>query len=220
MRVPGQQRRTGLAMCAIDRPFITGSRRLRKRHGPGRDQAGPSRCSGARIGRQCARLRRPGVPGRRLARRLQGGARHLRPPVAGQIQRHRLAPEQAIGRAPRLRRAEQHELRRGEPAPARDPGIHSGGVGIEDGARVGREPIEILYRPAAQPQHPHRPVERQRGRAYQFGNPAGRGTPGQVHLKHAVARMNKAQHHRRISVGLGVDQGHAIVVERDMHGPV
>ena len=135
MRIIGQQRLAAGGMAAIQRPDIGGK--------PGRQGRGQC-CQRARrkLWRQRRHRRRHaprigiGVPELidLLRREMRGelGALQFGMPVAGQLHRHQLAPDQAVGGPPGFRLvAQQYEFRRQRAAVSLKPGIYPLGIGFQ-----------------------------------------------------------------------------------------
>ena len=224
MRVAGQQRRAVRGAAPVDRPGVARRLRQRERVGEGGQRR---RQPGRRVGQRRGR-RRLGVAGARrrgpqrvdLGQRVLVGQRQPRqlgPPVARQVHRHGLAPQQAVDRGPRRRLAERQELRCDEPAPLRDPRVDAARVGVEHRAGVGVECRQFRRRRLQQAERAGQPVDRQGDRAGQLGQRAGGRAPGQLHLEHAVARVQPAERGGGVQVVGGVDARHPVAVEVDLN---
>ncbi|GAV35963.1 hypothetical protein ROTAS13_03646 [Roseomonas sp. TAS13] len=155
-------------------------------------------------------------PFRRQAAR-QPGTGQLRAPVAGQVEPHQLAPEQAVGGPPGFRRTQQQEFRRGEAAAFGDPGIHPGGIGLQQAPRFRRLGREVGLGPPGEAQHAHEAVGPQRRRAGDRGEAARGAAAHQVHLEHPVTGMQQAQRHGRIHLVPRGDAGDALGIEGHLH---
>src|SRR5579883_1268368 len=223
----GDQRRAGRAVHPVHRPLVRFLRRFLTRKRQRARKIGVAR----RAARRCERLLQRRVR-RALFRLIWPERQYLGPrhpadelparqflaPVHRQPKAHQLAPEQGIARLPRPGRAERHELRCGEPAAPGDPGVHPVCVGLQHRLGVGRQRLGIRLRAARQPERPHLPIDRQRGAAEQRSQPPAGEPAHHVHLKHAIARMNVAEHERRILEVCCADARHAVLIKHRLGG--
>ena len=74
----------------------------------------------------------------------------------------------------------------------------------------------VRHRAAPQPERAHAAVERERGRAGDFRQPAGGGAAHQLQLEQPVARMDEAQGGGGIGRIGGADARDAVGVEPDI----
>ena len=84
-------------------------------------------------------------------------------------------------------------------------------------ARVSAGRVGIVrHRAPPQPERAHGPVEAERGRAGDLGQPARGGAAHQVHLEQPVARMHEAERRGGIGGAGGADARDAVGVEADI----
>ena len=149
-------------------------------------------------------------------------------PVAVEAERHQLGPHQQIGRPPRLglvgaarQQLDQGELEAELLVVVGDPGVHAGGIGVDDGAHGGRQCVQALGRAAidAKPAHGAVGVDQARAdqpRRQQLRQPALAEPAQELHLPEAVLGMDVAQAERGILDRARDDVRHGVLVAQDL----
>ena len=101
-----------------------------------------------------------------------------------------------------------------------DPGVHPGGIGLQQGTDILGILGEIGLGGLADAEGAGDAVERQGGRAGELGDLAGGGAAHQFHLEQALAGMGVAEGRCGVALGAGLDAGDAVLIDGDVNWPV
>jgi hypothetical protein len=134
-----------------------------------------------------------------------------------EVDRHGVVDQQAVLHLPGLGGLAQHEVFEWGGAERAQPGVHSGGVGVEDPALLRAEPGEHRLREPAETVQPHPsiawhglPAEERR----EF--PGGRA-PQKIHLEEAILGVQPAEGAGDVGAVAAAYRGHAQGVALDRH---
>ena len=131
-------------------------------------------------------------------------ARQLGVPVAGEREGLEPIERQHVLDVPCARLGpEQHELVRARRARAR--GVDAGDVRGDRGEDVGVERLHLGERQAVEPERPRQPVDRQRARPEQLGQPAAARTRDQLELEGTILSVAEAEREPGVGVAVGLD---------------
>ncbi len=96
-----------------------------------------------------------------------------------------------------------------------EPGVDARGVGIEDGPGLRCEERQIAFRGLPPSERPDEAIVVDRPRAEQLGETTGRDVPPDLHLPHALLRVDVALGHEQVVRVGGLDLGDAVEVAPD-----
>ena len=154
----------------------------------------------------------------RVERRERGHPVEFLPPV-GEIQRHDAADRDGRPRAPRLWfDAEDEELRGPGAPPARDAGVDTLRVRLEESPLRLRHVIEFAARRRPDVQRTHEAVRVDGGRAEELGQTSARDPLEELHLPQPVGGVQEALNTHDVEFGPGGDRGNRPLIERDRDG--
>ena len=201
MRIVREERLAARRVRARNRPAVRSQREI----GVG---AGRGACDARRLALEAAvelaqvanRRRRVARVGRQklvdpldAQRARKPHAQQLVSPVAAEVPRHHLQPRQRIDRAPGLGPyAQQQEFGRQHRVGGEEC-IHACGIGVERGARLGVEALEIRLRRAAHAERAQEAIGLQRRGPEHFGQPPGRDPAVHLELPEAILRMHESR---------------------------